>query len=94
MHAPALIRAHRPPSQVHAQRDDPIDAGGECSYSTRVLLGRRDSDVLEVYARTLVELIYRSAEVPLLLFISLVDESAEMFRAVLHELDSIKDGAW
>ncbi|EOD32965.1 hypothetical protein EMIHUDRAFT_112003 [Emiliania huxleyi CCMP1516] len=35
-------------------------ASGPGCYSTRVLLGRRDDEALEVYARTLVELINKS----------------------------------
>merc|ERR1712196_347953 len=54
---------------VHAERDSPLDANSN-SYTTRVLLGRRDDEVLEVYARTLIELISKrtgAAAKPLLL---------------------------
>ena len=41
-------------TQIHAECDNPLDASSG-SYTTRVLLGRRDDEILEVYARTLVE---------------------------------------
>ena len=37
-------------AQIHAQRDNPVEGSGTCSFSTRVLLGRRDDEVLEVGA--------------------------------------------
>ena len=41
-------------TQIHAECDNPLDASSG-SYTTRVLLGRRDDEILEVYARTLVK---------------------------------------
>ena len=74
--------------QIAAQADNPVDAANS-SYSTRVLLGRRDDDHLEVYARTLVEMISKRAPDagPVLLAISIREHSTEMFRAVLREID-------
>ena len=74
--------------QIHAQADNPIDAANTC-YSTRVLLGRRDDEHLEVYARTLIEMISKRVPDagPLLLSISIREHSSEMFRAVLREID-------
>ena len=54
-----------------------------------MLLGRRDDDALEAYARTLVELIYkRNPDAgSLLLAISIKEHSPEMFRGVMKELE-------
>ena len=46
--------------QIHAECDNPLDASSG-SYTTRVLLGRRDDEILEVYARTLVKQPVKSA---------------------------------
>mmetsp|Transcript_5 Transcript_5/g.9 ORF Transcript_5/g.9 Transcript_5/m.9 type:complete len:122 (-) Transcript_5:75-440(-) len=69
---------------IHAEADRPLDPSAG-SFSTRVLFGRRDDETLEVYARTLIELIsQRSAIVrPLLLAISIREHSAAMFRGVI-----------
>ena len=58
--------------------------------TTRVLLGRRDDEVLEVYARTLIELISKrtgAAAKPLLLAISIKEHSSDMFKAIMQEVD-------
>lgn len=47
-------------TQIHAECDNPLDASSG-SYTTRVLLGRRDDEILEVYARTLVKQPVKSA---------------------------------
>ena len=54
-----------------------------------MLLGRRDDEVLDVYARTLVELISKRKPDagPLLLAISIREHSPEMFRAVMRECE-------
>lgn len=73
---------------IMAQNDSPLTPSSTC-YSTRVLLGRRDDDALEAYARTLVELIYkRNPDAgSLLLAISIKEHSPEMFRGVMKELE-------
>ena len=81
----------RPPGdfvQVHAECDSPLDTNSS-SFTTRVLLGRRDDEVLEVYARTLVELIHRQCgggTRPLLLAISIKEHSSDMFKAIMQEI--------
>lgn len=74
--------------QIAAQADNPLDAANS-SYTTRVLMGRRDDEHLEVYARTLIEMICkRSPDAgPLLLSISICEHSSDMFRGVLKEID-------
>jgi hypothetical protein len=74
--------------QIAAQADNPLDAANS-SYTTRVLMGRRDDEHLEVYARTLIEMICkRSPDAgPLLLSISIREHSSDMFRGVLKEID-------
>mgnify|MGYP006124913093 CR=1 FL=1 len=54
-----------------------------------MLLGRRDDEHLEVYARTLIEMISKRTPDagPLLLSISIREHSNEMFRGVLREID-------
>ena len=73
---------------IHAEADNPIEAASG-SFSTRVLLGRRDDEVLEVYARTIIELISRRnpGAGPLLLAISVKDHSPEMFRSIVREVE-------
>ena len=80
-------------SQIAASADNPLNATGVC-YSTRVLLGRRDDDALEAYARTLVELIAKQAPDagPLLLGISIKEHSNELFRAVMQTV--IENRVW
>ena len=77
-----------PPLQIHAEADNPI-AAASGSFSTRVLLGRRDDEMLEAHTRTLIELISRrnSSPPPLLLAISVREHSAEMFRGIMRELE-------
>mmetsp|Transcript_24238 Transcript_24238/g.80560 ORF Transcript_24238/g.80560 Transcript_24238/m.80560 type:complete len:129 (+) Transcript_24238:99-485(+) len=65
-------------------------ASGPGCYSTRVLLGRRDDEALEVYARTLVELINKSRPADLLLALNLLDSSRATFHEVMRALDAIK----
>lgn len=74
--------------QVLAQADSPLDPANG-SFSTRILLGKRDDEVLEVYARTLIELICRrsSGVSSLLLSISIREHSNDMFRAVVREIE-------
>jgi hypothetical protein len=74
--------------QIAAQADNPLDVANS-SYTTRVLMGRRDDEHLEVYARTLIEMICkRSPDAgPLLLSISIREHSSDMFRGVLKEID-------
>ena len=74
---------------VHAQKDNPVEHGQTGTFSAKVLLGRRDADIVEVYARTLIELVSKRLDVPLLLGISLKDESPEMFRAILKHMDEL-----
>ena len=73
---------------IAAERDLAIDPTCTC-YSTRVLLGRRDDETLEVYARTMVELVAKRAPAapPLLLAISIREHSPEAFRAVMQFVD-------
>ena len=72
---------------IAASADDPLNLTST-SYSTRVLLGKRDDEVLEAYARTMVELIIKSQpEAPqLLLAISIEKHSNELFRAVMQQV--------
>ena len=73
-----------------AQRDNPMSAASPC-YSVRVLLGRRDDEDAEAYARTMVELISKRAPDagPLLLAISLKEGaySPDMFRGILRQVE-------
>ena len=74
---------------IHASADNPIDAATG-SFTTRVLIGKRDDDHLEVYARAMCELICRRAPDagPLLLAISIQGaHSNEMFRGILKEVE-------
>ena len=76
---------------IHAWRDNPVDgAGGGSTYSCRVLIGRRDDEALEAYARTLIELIGRRSCRPLLLAVSVKEHSPELFRGVMRELEGVK----
>lgn len=71
-----------------ASADDPLNAAGT-PYSTRVLMGRRDDEALEAYARTMVELITKRTPDagPLLLAISIKEHSHELFRAVMQQVE-------
>lgn len=73
-----------------AQNDNPTNPSNAC-YSVRVLLGKRDDEDVEAYARTLIELISKRAPDagPLLLAISLKEgsHSTEMFRGILREVE-------
>ena len=73
---------------IQASADNPLNMSGT-SYSTRVLVGRRDDEVLEAYARTMVELITKRAPNagPLLLSISIEQHSSEMFHAVMQAVE-------
>ena len=73
---------------IAACADNPLSAAGT-SYSTRVLLGRRDDEALEAYARAMVELIHKRAPDagPLLLAISIKEHSNELFRAVMKQVE-------
>ena len=74
-------------AQIHAECDNPLDASSG-SYTTRVLLGRRDDEILEVYARTLVELMRKRGLVqPLLLAINIQAHSSQMFKSIMQEID-------
>lgn len=75
-------------TMIVAQKDQPMNTAS-AAYSTRVLLGRRDDEVLEVYARTLVELICKRAPDAgsLLLAISIAEHSTEMHRGVMRILE-------
>ena len=71
--------------QIHAEADNPLDSTS-CSYTTRILLGRRDDPALEAYARTLVELITQQAPSAgsLLLGICIREHSPKVFREVMR----------
>ena len=75
-------------TQIMACADDPLNPSGT-SYSTRIVVGRRDDEVLEAYARTMVELITKRAPNagPLLLSISIEQHSSEMFHAVMQAVE-------
>jgi len=75
---------------IHASRDNPVESCSASSYTTRILLGRRDDETLEVYARTLIELIGKHSTLPVLLCISIKEHSPQMFRAVMRELDTLR----
>ena len=73
--------------QIHAECDNPLDASSG-SFTTRVLLGRHDDEILEVYARTMVELMRkRGVTQQLLLAINIKAHSTEMFKAIQQEVD-------
>ena len=80
------MASRRALAQILASADDPLNATGT-SYTTRVLVGRRDDEHLEVYARTMVELLCKRAPDarPLLLAISLADvpHSNDLFRGLV-----------
>lgn len=73
---------------ITAHADNFVDAV-HSSYSTRVLIGKRDDPHLEAYARTLVEMICKRAPdaPPLLLCISIREHSKQMFHSILREID-------
>ena len=75
--------------QIMACADDPLNPTGT-SYSTRVLVGRRDDEALEAYARTLMELICAQSPKagPLLLAISIKEHSNEIFRAIVQQIQN------
>lgn len=73
---------------ILASADNPLDPTSR-AFTTRVLVGKRDDEALEAYARTLIELI--SQRKPdagsLLLCISIREHSHEMFRSVMREVE-------
>jgi hypothetical protein len=73
---------------ILAQKDSPMNASSSC-YSTRIILGRRDDEMLEAYARTLVELISKRAPDagPLMLGVSIKEHSNEVFREVMRVVE-------
>lgn len=75
-------------AQIMACADDPLNPNGT-SFSTRVIVGRRDDEALEAYARTMVELICkRSPDAgPLLLSISIQEHSNEVFHAIMRQIE-------
>eukprot|EP00320_Phaeocystis_rex_P001124 CAMPEP_0119070826 /NCGR_PEP_ID=MMETSP1178-20130426/43270_1 /TAXON_ID=33656 /ORGANISM="unid sp, Strain CCMP2000" /LENGTH=114 /DNA_ID=CAMNT_0007052701 /DNA_START=96 /DNA_END=440 /DNA_ORIENTATION=+ len=83
----AVTQADNMGTLIHAECDNPLDASSG-SYTTRVHLGRRDDEILEVYARTLVELMSKRGLVqPLLLAISIEAHSSQMFKTIMQEID-------
>ena len=65
---------------------------GHKNYTVKVVFGRRDDPLLLVYARQLVEQASKTADVPLLLAISLKDRSSSTFQAVMNML--LKNKVW
>merc|ERR1711908_159255 len=73
---------------IHCDRDNPMDHENT-TYTVRVLLGRRDNETNEVYARTLCELIQKHSPNAgaLLLGIHIKEHSVDTFRAVMREVN-------
>ena len=65
---------------MHASKDS---ESSDASYTIKVLLGKRDSDILEIYARQLVEDVARYSCLPLLLAVALKDESMDTLKQIV-----------
>jgi len=60
---------------------------GEPSYDVRILMGRRDDPMMTIYGRQLIELISTTKtenHKPLLLCLSLKDESKATFNSIMQ----------
>eukprot|EP00742_Colponemidia_sp_Colp-10_P009730 GILJ01010640.1.p1 GENE.GILJ01010640.1~~GILJ01010640.1.p1 ORF type:complete len:248 (+),score=23.72 GILJ01010640.1:28-744(+) len=67
---------------------------GPTSFSTTTVLGKRDEEVLSVYARALIGLISQSSPKALLLGISLKDHSPSTFKAIFNLISSPENRLW
>lgn len=63
-------------------------ASGPGSFSTKVLMGKRD-DYMQVYARRVAEMVAARCDKPLLLTLCVKDDSPEVFKAVMSKLQTI-----
>lgn len=63
---------------------------GEPNYTISTLIGKRDSEILNVYARQIIELVGSASSKPVLLGIALVDESKSTFRTIMDILEKNK----
>ena len=71
--------------------DAKVGHDGELSFSLDVLLGKRDEPLLLIYARQVLERMRAAGNAkPLLLAISLKDDSPECFRAVMEMVVSAR----
>jgi hypothetical protein len=61
---------------------------GKGSFTTKVLMGKRD-DFMHVYARRVAEMVAARSEKPLLLTLCVKDDSPEVFKAVMATLDTV-----
>eukprot|EP00743_Colponemidia_sp_Colp-15_P005293 GILK01005692.1.p1 GENE.GILK01005692.1~~GILK01005692.1.p1 ORF type:complete len:250 (+),score=26.22 GILK01005692.1:40-750(+) len=67
---------------------------GPVSFSTTTVLGKRDEEVLSVYARALIGLISQTSPKSLLLGISLKDHSPSTFKAIFNLISSPENMLW
>eukprot|EP01111_Echinosteliopsis_oligospora_P003667 TRINITY_DN15760_c0_g1_i1.p1 TRINITY_DN15760_c0_g1~~TRINITY_DN15760_c0_g1_i1.p1 ORF type:complete len:150 (+),score=16.58 TRINITY_DN15760_c0_g1_i1:18-467(+) len=65
-----------------------MTASGEPNYSVTTLLGKRDDDILNIYARQIIELVGEKTSKPLILALALQDSSKPTFRAIMEILSS------
>lgn len=61
---------------------------GKGSFTTKVLMGKRD-DFMHVYARRVAEMVAARSDKPLLLTLCVKDDSPEVFKAVMATLDTV-----
>jgi hypothetical protein len=63
-------------------------AGGPGSFSTKVLMGKRD-DYMQVYARRIAEMVAAKCDKSLLLTLCVKDDSPAVFKAVMATLTTV-----
>lgn len=80
----------KPGTLLLAQRERGASgmASGPGSFSTKVLMGKRD-DFMQVYARRVAEMVSAKCDKPVLLTLCVKDDSPEVFKAVMATLQSI-----
>ena len=62
--------------------------GGPGSFTTKVLMGKRD-DYMQVYARRVGEMVAARCEKPVLLTLCIKDDSPEVFKETIATLETI-----
>jgi hypothetical protein len=83
-------RTGKPGTLLLAQRERGAGGigGGVGSFTTKVLMGKRD-DYMQVYARRVAEMVAAKCEKPLLLTLCIKDDSPEVFKAVIATLATV-----
>ena len=72
----------------------PKSEGGGFIYTITTLIGKRDDPLLNIYARQIIERLSLTTNKPLLLAISILDDSrdSETFQTILNYL--FQENAW